>query len=229
MLSQSDRKTIFPYPSFSEIKIRNNEPMAASYFNAHVVRLLSNLKAVEQSHTLQKATYGQWGLVKMAETQDIKSSEGNRETAITNDVLNRAIEELKKQNKISFSASGKLDFTKNYEFQHGEFSVGSGERIAKKVTSTPNKVMFAHVYFIPIGFENHPFYTAKSSKTTDEAYYNNIESSGIINFTDWNAPKEYTEFHVYYHNSGYVICNNGKYNESQKNIKVCWNLFVKKN
>jgi len=229
MLKYSDKKTIFPYPSFSEIKIRNNEPMTSSYFNSHIVRLMSNVASLKNTHTLQKASFEQWGLIKLAETSDITSTDGDRNAAITNDVLNRAIEELKRKNKISYSSSGKLDFTKNFEFQHGEFNVGSGERIAKKITSTPDRVEFANVYFVPYGFENHPFYSAKTTTAPSSAYYNNIESSGVVNFSDWDIPDGYTEFHVYYHNSGYVICDNGKYNDSQKSIKVCWNLFLRKN
>lgn len=229
MLSYSDRETLFPYPSFAGVKIRTNEPMAASYFNSHIVRLLSNVKATENSHTLQKASDKQWGLVKLAETKDITDGSGNRNAALTNDVLNRAMDELRRRNKISFSSSGRLSFTKNFEFQRGEFNVGSEERIAKKITSTPNRVVFAHVYFIPYGFDGHPFYSAKTTTAPSSAFYSNIESSGIVNFADWKAPEGYTEFHVYYHNSGYVICENGKYNDAQKSVKVCWTLLVKKN
>ncbi len=229
MLSRSDRETIFPYPTFSGVKINNNEPMAASYFNAHIVRLMANAKSVDNANTLQKATATQWGLVKMAETKDITSESGNRDAALTNDVLNRAIEELKTQNKISYSTSGKLNFTKNFEFQGGEFNVGSGERVAKKVSSAPERVVYANVYFVPNGFGKTPFYSAKTTTTTSPAFYRNAMSAGIVNFTDWNPPEGYSEFHVYYHTSGYVICENGKYNDSQKSIKVCWSLLVRKN
>lgn len=229
MLSQSDRKTVFPYPSFSGVKIQNNEPMAASYFNTHIVRLMANAKAIENANTLQKASDTQWGLVKMAETLDITSEYGNRDTALTNDVLNRAIAELKRKNALSYSSSGRLNFTKSFEFQRGEFNVGIGERVAKKVTTTPDRVVYANVYFVPNGFENHPFYSSKSVATDQSAFSDNAMSAGIINFTEWNQPEGYSEFHIYYHDSGWVICENGRYNDSQKSVKVCWTLLVRKN
>lgn len=228
MLSQTDRETIFPYPTFSGVKIQNNEPMAASYFNTHVVRLMANAKSVENANTLQKASGVQWGLVKLAETGDISSEGGNRDVALTNDVLNRAIEELRTKNRISYASSGKIDFTKSFEFQTGEFNVGIGEKVARKVTSSPDRVVFANVYFVPAGFEGHPFYLAKTATTTKDAFYANKMSSGIVNFTDWDPPEGYSEFHVYYHSGGYVICENGRYNDAQKSIKVCWTLLVRK-
>jgi hypothetical protein len=50
----------------------------------------------------------------------------------------------------------------------------------------------------------------------------------MVNFVGWGKPDGYSEFHVYYHKSGYVICDNGRYDDAQRQIKVTWTLFMRK-
>lgn len=218
----------FPYKRFSEIRIKSSEPMSYAYFNSHVMRLCSNLDSMDESFTLQKASYTQWGTVKFATVDDILNDDGDREAVMTNKVLNDAMSRLRSENMKSLMTLGKLNFTKNYEFLSGEFIVGIGEKIAKRITDSPDRVVYANVTFVPLGYDSSVFRTAKVDTAVPSSYENDVESSGVINFVNWGKPENYTEFHVYYHKSGYVICDNGKYDESQRQIKVIWSLFMRK-
>ena len=218
----------FPYSRFSDIRIKSSEPMSYAYFNSHVMRLCSNLDSLGESFTLQKATYTQWGTVKFATVDDIISESGNKDSVMTNRILNAAMEELRIRNMRDFMTKGKLNFTKNYEFLNGEFIVGVNEKIAKRITDSPDRVVYANVSFVLLGFDAVPFRTARVDSAPLSSYENGVKSSGIINFVDWKKPDTYREFHVYYHKNGYVICDNGKYDDSQKQIKVVWTLFMRK-
>ena len=218
----------FPYSRFSEIRIKSSEPMSYAYFNSHIMRLCSNLDSLGDSFTLQRATYSQWGTVKFATVDDILLENGNRDAVMTNATLNAAMEELRQRNMKEYMTRGRLDFTKNYEFLHGEFLVGVGEKIAKRITDSPDRVVYANVTFVPLGFDGEPFRTARVDSAPASSYEHGVKSAGIINFTDWNKPTTYREFHVYYHSSGYVICDNGKYDDSQRQIKVVWTLLMRK-
>lgn len=220
--------TDFPYSRFSEVKVKSSEPMSYAYFNSHILRLCSNLESMDTSFTLQKATYSQWGTVKFATVDDILSESGNKETVMTNKTLNDAFSEMRSSNIRKMMTRGSLDFTKNYEFVRGEFIVGTGEKIARRITDSPDRVVFANVTFVPLGYESSMFATARVDSAPLSAYQNGVSSSGIVNFVDWGRPEGYREFHVYYHKSGYVICDNGKYADSQKQIKVVWTLFMRK-
>lgn len=218
----------FPYSKFSDIRIKSSEPMSYAYFNSHVMRLCSNLESLGESFTLQRATYTQWGTVKFADIDDIISDDGNKDSVFTNKTLNDAMNVLRSRNMRGYMTTGKLDFTKNYEFVGGEFIVGTGEKIAKRITDSPDRVVYANVAFVPLGYESSQFSTARVDSVAASSYENGVKSSGVINFVDWGKPSEYREFHVYYHKSGYVICDNGKYDDSQKQIKVIWTLFMRK-
>ena len=228
MSDSANRRSLYPYPDFAQIKIKNGEPMSSAYFNAHVVRLCSNIEALDNDYTLQKASWTQWGLVKFASEDDILSKDGNRETVVTNDCINRAMRRLGSDTRKEYNLTGRLNFSSTHEFQHGEFLVGLNENIARKVTDSPERVEFSQVYFVPVGFEGTTFYTAKSTKTDEESAKTRDTSSGVINFAEWKRPEGYDEFHCYYHRSGYVICRNGKYNDSQRQIRVVYNLFMLK-
>lgn len=218
----------FPYSRFSEIKIKNSEPMSYAFFNSHVMRLCSNLDSLGDSFTLQKATYSQWGTVKFATVEDILSETGNKDSVVTNKVINSAMDRLFLENTIAYTTKGRLDFTKNYEFLRGEFIVGVNERVAKRITDSPDRVVYANVSFVPIGYDSTPFNTARVDSAPLSSYENGVKSSGVVNFVDWKKPETYREFHVYYHRNGYVICDNGKYDDSQKQIKVVWTIFMRK-
>lgn len=218
----------FPYRRFSDIRIKSSEPMSYAYFNSHVMRLCANLSALDLSHTLQKATYTQWGTVRFATVDDIISESGNKESVLTNAVVNEAMDKLRSDNMLSLMTRGKLDFTKSYEFVTGEFILGVNEKIAKKITDYPDRVVYANVSFTPLGYGLAPFHTARLDSAPLSAYENDVKSSGIVNFVDWGKPENYKEFHIYYHKSGYVICDNGKYDDSQKQLKVTWTLLMRK-
>ena len=218
----------FPYSSFSDIRIKSSEPMSYAYFNSHIIRLCSNLESLDGSFTLQRATYTQWGTVKFATVDDIIGENGNKDAVMTNKTLNEAMSRLRSDNIRCLSTFGNLNFTKNYEFISGEFIVGTGENIAKKITDSPDRVVYANISFIPIGYDSSMFRTARVDSVPMSSYESGVETSGVINFVDWGKPESYREFHVYYHRSGYVICNNGQYDESQKQIKVVWTLFMRK-
>lgn len=218
----------FPYSRFSEIRIKSSEPMSYAYFNSHVIRLCSNLYSMDESLTLQKATYTQWGTVKFATVDDIIGENGDKDAVLTNSALNSAFEKMRSENMKSLLNSGKMNFTKNYEFVNGEFIVGSGEKIAKNITDAPDRVVYANVTFVPLGYDSSMFRTARVDIAPASSFENDVSSTGIINFVDWGRPDGYREFHVYYHKSGYIICDNGKYDDSQRQIKVKWTLFMRK-
>lgn len=218
----------FPYSRFSEIRIHSSEPMSYAFFNSHVARLCSNMDAMDSSFTLQKATYTQWGTVKFATVSDIVSENGNKDTVVTNATLNDAFSKMRSDNIREFMLKHRLNFTKNYELLNGEFIVGTNERLAKRITTAPDHVVYANVSFIPLGYDSTMFRTARVDTAPLTAYENGVKSTGVVNFVDWGAPETYREFHVYYHKSGYVICNNGKYDESQRQIKVLWTLLMRK-
>ena len=220
---------IFPYKTVSEVKFRNDEPLTYANFNAHIIRLLQNAKALNRAITLQKATDKQWGVVKLATVDDIISDDGDKNAVVTNEVINKTIDHMRVVNDKKFRLTGKIDMSKNYEWQHGEFVVGVNESIAKRITKNADRVVYANIYFVPLGFDNKPFHMANSVKGTDsESFKNNVKNCGVINFDEWQKPKGYEEFHVYYHKSGYVICRNGRLHGSQKQIKVVWNLLMRK-
>lgn len=218
----------FPYSRFSDIRIKSSEPMSYAYFNSHVMRLCSNFDSLDTSYTLQKATYAQWGTVRFATVDDILKESGDKDTVITNAVLNDAMEKLRSSNRHLMMTKGTLDFTKNYEFVTGEFILGINEKLAKKVTDYPDRVVYANVSFVPLGYGSAPFHTARIDSAPLSSYENGVKSSGIVNFVDWNKPDTYREFHIYYHKSGYIICDNGKYDESQRQLKVVWTLLMRK-
>ena len=217
-----------PYDRFSEMRIRSSEPMSYAYFNSHIMRLCANLDSMDASFTLQKAGYAQWGTVRFATVDDIISENGDRTAVMTNRTLNEAMGKMREENMRGLMTKGILNFTKNYEFVRGEFIVGTGERVARMVTDSPDRVVYANVTFMPLGYESSMFRTARVDSAPVSAYENSVSSSGTINFVDWGAPEGYHEFHVYYHRSGYVVCDNGRYDESQKQIKVIWTLFMRK-
>ena len=202
--------------------------MSYAYFNSHVMRLCANLESMDGSFTLQKATYSQWGTVKFATVEDILSDNGDKDAVLTNKTLNDAMGTLRSDNMRKLTMLGKMDFTKNYEFTRGEFVVGTDERVAKRITDSPDRVVYANVTFVPLGYESAPFSTTRVDSAPLSSYESDVESSGVINFVDWGKPENYREFHVYYHNSGYVVCDNGKYNDSQKQIKVVWYPLMRK-
>lgn len=218
----------FPYSRFSDIRIKSSEPMSYAYFNSHVIRLCSNLYSMDESITLQKATYTQWGTVKFATVDDIIGEYGDKDSVLTNSALNSAFDKMRSENMKLILNSGKLNFTKNYEFVSGEFIVGSGEKIAKNITDSPDRVVYANVTFMPLGYESSMFRTARVDSAPVTSYENSVKSAGIVNFVNWGKPEGYREFHVYYHKSGYIICDNGKYDDSQRQIKVKWTLFMRK-
>ena len=218
----------FPYSRFSDIRIKSSEPMSYAYFNAHVARLCSNLSAMDASYTLQKATYTQWGVVRFATVDDIISESGDRTAVMTNKTLNEAFEKLRSDNRRDALTKGKISFSKNYEIVSGEFIVGTGEKVAKRITDCPDRVVYANVSFVPLGYASSTFHTARVDSVPASSFEKGVESSGIVNFVDWGRPEGYREFHVYYHRYGYVICDNGGYDESQRQIKVVWTLFVRK-
>ena len=221
--------TQLPYENLSDLKLKNDEPLTYAYFNVHILRLLQNIQSINKTTTLQKATTTQWGVVRFATVDDIISENGDRNTVISNKVLNEAVETLTKNNQLKYQRTGKLSLSKNYEWVHGEFSVGLGENIAKKITTIPDNVVYANVYFVPLGYENKIFRTATTKKNTDAEYFkNNTKTTGFINFDKISLPTNYEEFHVYYHKAGYIICRNGRIQDDQKQIKVVWNLLLKK-
>lgn len=227
MSDTSKNSELFPYKDFSDIKIKNNEPMASSYFNSHLIRLWSNICALNNTNTLQKATDKQWGIVKFASIDDIINDDGNKNTVVSNKVLNDTIAFLKKQNSHLYMMDNVLNFSKNYHFRKGEFVVGLNESKAVKITNNPELVAFSNISFVPVGFDDIPFFTAKSTQSADTLEQSDI-STGMLNFSKTDKPDGYEEFHVYYHKSGYVICKNGSYNNSQNQIRVVWTLFERK-
>ena len=227
MASSFNNAEIFPYPDFGKIRIRANEPMASSYLNAHLIRLWADARALEKANTLQKASDIQWGVAKFASVEDIIEKDGTKTAVLTNDVLNRAIDELKKRNLKKFVLNGEMDFSSSYRFRCGEFVMGTGESRAVKVTNNPELVAFADVAFQPLGFDERPFFTARSEKVPSAVDPGKV-SAGTINFAKTADMKGYVPFSLYYHRSGYVICRNGRYNDSQNQIRVRWTLFERK-
>lgn len=220
--------TKFPY-SLSELRLKNDEPLNYAYFNAHMLRILADIRSINKSSTLQKATTTQWGVARYATIDDVISEDGDRNAILTNDILNKAIKKLKDDNEKSYKATGLLPLSKNYEWRHGEFMVGLGESIAKKITDFPDMVVYANVYFVPLGYESKPYRTANSKPHAEERFFKeNLVTCGVINFDDKEMPENYEEFHVYYHKAGYVICRNGRVQDAQKQIRVVWNLLFRK-
>ena len=218
-----------PNDSLSDVRIRNDEPLTYAYFNTHMLKLLENIRAINISTTIQKATPEQWGVVRLATVDDLISEGGDRNAVVTNKVVLDAISKLNAENKRMYRLSGKLPLSKSYEWSHGEFVVGLGENIARKISDTPDNVVYSNVYFVPLGYEDKAFRMANSRPDTDPRFFKeNFMSAGVINFDKVEAPANYEEFHVYYHRSGYVICRNGRVQDAQRQIKVVWNLLTRK-
>lgn len=224
-----DSRNRLPNNSLSDVRIRNDEPLTYAYFNAHMMKLLENIRAINISTTIQKATPSQWGVVRLATVDDLISEDGDKNAVVTNKVILDAISSLNIENKKNYRLTGKLPLSKNYEWSHGEFLVGLGENVAKKITDTPDNVVYSNVYFVPLGYEEKAFRMANSKPATEPEFFkDNFVSAGVINFDRTETPKNYEEFHVYYHRSGYVICRNGRVQDAQKQIKVVWNLLTRK-
>lgn len=217
----------FPYKRFSEIRIRSSEPMSYAYFNAHIARLYANLRSMDASYTLQKAGYGQWGTVRFATPEDMVGN-GDRTAVMTNAGLNSALDGVRSRNIMDLMVQGRMGFTAGHEFVRGSFTVGTGDKVVKKITDAPERVEHAYVTFVPLGYESSMFRTARVDSTALSAYENGVESSGTVNFVEWGAPEGYREFHVYYHRAGYVVCENGRYDDGQRQIRVEWTLFMRK-
>ena len=226
-MASTDKASILPYPDFNDIRVQINEPMSAAYFNMHIAKMMANINALKNASPIQHATDTQWGTIKLATVNDILNDNGDKNAVLTNKVLNEVTEETKVKIDKLYQITDRLTFTKNFEWMHGEFVVGLNEKIAKRVTKNPDRVVFAQVYFIPYGYEDMPFFTACSKKTTVEAWNKQPKTIGVVNFTEKYTPKEYDEFHVYYHKSGYILVDNGRYDDSQTQIKVAYNLLIK--
>ena len=223
----SDKASILPYPDFNDIRVQINEPMSAAYFNMHIAKMVANINALTHASPIQRATDTQWGTVKLATTNDILNDNGDKNAVLTNKVLNEITLQSREQIDKLYRITNRLTFTKNFEWVHGGFVVGLNEKIAKRVTKNPDRVVFAQVYFIPYGYEDDPFFTANSKKTSIEAWNKQPKSIGVVNFTQKYTPEEYNEFHVYYHKSGFILVDNGQYDDNQTQIKVAYNLLLK--
>lgn len=221
-----EHTSIFPYPDFNDIKIQIDEPMSSAYFNVHIAKMLANVEALKNVSEIQKATTTQWGTVKLASAYDILNEDGDKDAVLTNKAINDAISIAKERALKDFNRTNKLQFTNDFQWEHGEFVVGLNENIAKRITRTPDRVLYSNVYFEPYGHDNIPFFTAKSTKTTKDNFIKQPLSTGIVSFKKTEMPKEYNDFHVYYHPSGFILVKNGQYSASQSQIKIVWNILL---
>lgn len=218
-----------PYRKFSQIRIRNSEPFTSDYLNAHISRLCSNLDSLKDTNTIQKAGYEQWGTVRKATVDDFLNPEEYSGTAVvTNDVVNRVVDTMHSENAEQLFTKGSINLSKHYILKRGSFVVSTGSKIAKRITTDPEGVVFTRLNIVPVGYERKAFYTTKVSKTDEESFKNcNQKNVGVIEFTDSGTPTNYTPFNIYYHQSGYVICNIGNIMETQKQFTVNWMQMLK--
>jgi len=216
-----------PYPNLSDISFSNSEPLTYAYFNAHVVRMLENIRSLNRTATLQKASPTQWGVVRIATVDDIISEDGDRTAVLTNDVMNRAISTMRADNLNGYRLDGKLPMSKNYEWVHGEFTVGLNEHVARRISDSPERVMYVNLYFVPLGKENG-IYTARSSKVDSTALSGVVPTDGVINFSDAPKTDGQRRMELYYHRSGYVICRNEPLDDGQRQIRVVYNMLKRK-
>lgn len=220
-------KSKLPYPTLSDVRIRNDEPLTYAYFNAHMLRLLADIRAINTSRTIQRATPTQWGVVRFASVDDVVDPDGDRNLVISNKTLNASIERMRSDNAKAYRDTNRIPMSKNYEWRHGEFTVGLGENVARKITDVPESVVYSNVYYIPSGFGETPIRTAATKTGTDPEFFRRgLSTVGRIEFGKVEMPPNYEEFHVYYHRAGYVICRNGKVVDGQRQINVAWNILV---
>lgn len=213
-----------PYRKFSQIRIKNSEPFTSDYLNAHIVRLCANLESLHETNTLQKAGYDQWGTVRKATENDFLNPSIDSGTAvITNDVVNRVICSLRDENAKQLFINSALTISKHCLLKRGSFVVASNTKVAKKITTNPDSVLYTKLNIVPVGYERKPFYTTNVVKTDNESFKNcESKNVGVIEFESSEQPVNYDLFSIYYHQSGYVICDTGMAMTGYEQFCVNW-------
>jgi hypothetical protein len=164
----------------------------------------------------------------MATVDEVISPSSGSDGVITNDIFNKALKKIEDGQLDMVSQNGSVALTDTITVQRGEFTVSPGVSLAKKITSDPSNVIFSSVYFVPVGNIESQFPTA-SIDTTQQSFFDiAFKSAGYITFENTTSvPPEFKDFHVYYHDSGYVIVKNTKFSKIQGNIRVVWILGTK--